>query len=246
MLNHYTPKDNFFTRLNPLIKIAILVTTAVFAFFTSQIHILSLYLLFILAGIRYFNIDFGRSLILIKLFFIGLPALIAIFILSYLWKEPTLSQGFLVGMAEGIRYAIRFLNLILVNFAVVLSSDPREIICALKVLKLPDILSQILAHVINLLPRLIQEIQSIVEAQTVRGMKWKNLWRPSQWIPIALPVIIAAMRFSEQTAISVELRGGLDNEVYKLPRFKLFDWVVGSICIIVISISVYQYYFMTK
>jgi energy-coupling factor transport system permease protein len=239
MLLHSTPDDTFITRLSPLIKVLLLVTTAVFAFFTSNILILSLYLLIVTAGIRFFNIDFGRALLLVKLFLMGLPVLITLFILSYLWREPTYYEGFMTGSAEGIRYALRFMNLILVNFAVVLSTDPREIVCALRAVRLPVLLSQILAHVINLLPRLLEEVRAIAEAQTARGMRWKNLWRPSRWIPVTLPVIMAAMRFSEQTAISIELRGGLDDSPHRLPRLTRADWLVGVVCAVIIGLSVW-------
>jgi len=237
-----TQNGNFFSCLNPLVKITILGTTAVAVFFTSSLSVLGIYLCIILAGIRLLKIEFGRTLILIKLFILSLPALLLLFILSFLWKEPTLQEGFVSGITEGTRYALRFLILVLMNFTVVLSTDPREVIVALKALRLPDILTQIFAHVINLMPRMFEEIRSVIEAQRVRGMKLKNLWRPSHWIPVALPVILSVMRYSEQTAISLELRGGLRDENYNPMPFRLFDWIAGGLCFAIIVISVAHYY----
>jgi len=85
----------------------------------------------------------------------------------------------------------------------------------------------------------------IGEAQTLRGMRWKNLWRPSNWMPVTLPVILAAVRYSEQTAISLELRGGLEGISHKLPKFKTSDWIVGIICILMLTFSIFQYKFET-
>ena len=242
MLSLSTPHDNFFTRLNPLVKIAILGTTAVAVFFTSSVALLLLMLLVIVIGIRFFRIEFGRAMILVKLFILGFPALIALFVLSYLWREPTMREGLIVGLLEGLRYALRFLNLILVNFAVVLSTDPREIVSTLRALKFPHVISQIISHVITLLPRLVYELQAVVEAQRARGMRWQSMWRPSKWLPVALPVILAAMRYSEQTAVSLELRGGFEHENTALPRLTGSDWAVGLVCLVIVVASVVKYY----
>ncbi len=218
-------------RLHPLVKIAILVSTAVFAFLVSRIEVLAVFFFMILVLIRRWKIRFGRVSIIFRAFAISLPMLYALFIFSFLWKQPTAREGLLLGIAEGTRYALRFLSLILINFAVVLSTDPREIIQALRMLRLPDVLCQILAHVISLMPRLLQELQDIVEAQTARGMQWKNLWRPSSWLPLALPAVLAVMRYSEQTAISLELRGGAICPAERAKPFRYPDFIVSVLCI---------------
>ena len=235
MLFRFTPQDNFITGLNPLIKIAFLGTTAVFAFLLENLIVMGVYFLAILVVIYAFKINFGRALILIKLFIIGIPMLLIIFVLSYLWKEPTYSEGIQTGFLEGMRYSLRFLNLILMNFVVVLSTDPREIFYTFKVLRIPDTISQIMAHVVNLFPRLVVEIRTVVEAQRLRGMRWKNLWRPSSWLPLALPIVLATMRYSEQTAISLELRGGFGEISYPMPQFKMADWCVCFLCAALIA-----------
>lgn len=225
-----TPGNNALSRLHPLVKIAVLVSTAVFAFFVSNIAALGGFLAAALLCIRYWNIRLGQVRLIFWAFTLSLPALYALFILSFLWKEPTPMEGLFRGLLEGTRYSLRFLSLTLVNFAVVLSTDPREIAQALRMLRLPVVLCQILAHVINLMPRLVRELQAVVEAQTVRGMRWRRCWNPGQWLPVALPAIIAVMRFSEQTAISLELRGGMICPDERTAPFRLNDWIAGGIC----------------
>ena len=239
---HSTPHDSAFARLNPLVKIAMLATAAVTVFFIADIVILALLLIAIVLGIRLYRIEFGRALLVVKLYILGLPMLFALFVLSFLWREPTMTEGLMHGLAEGLRYSLRLLTLILVNFAVVLSTDPREIITALRTLRMPGIISQILAHVITLLPRLVEELRAIMEAQRARGMQWKRMWRPSNWLPVALPVIIADMRYSEQTAISLELRGGMEREEAKLAPFTRADWIVVAVCAATAGASVARYY----
>ena len=226
-----TSGDDVLGRLHPMVKIAILASTAVFAFFVSDIAILGVFLAAILVLIRVLRIRFGRVRIIMRAFAVSLPMLYALFILSFLWKQPTVREGLLLGFAEGTRYSLRFFSLILVNFAVVLSTDPREIIQALRMLRLPDVLCQILAHVISLMPRLVQELQAIVEAQTARGMRWRNLVRPSNWLPLALPAVLAVMRYSEQTAISLELRGGVICPAERAKPFRYPDFIASAICI---------------
>lgn len=225
--------------MHPLVKIAILVSTAVFAFFVSDIATLGLFLATALLCISRWNIRFGQVRVIIWAFMVSLPMLYALFILSFLWKEPTPLDGLYRGLLEGTRYSFRFLSLILVNFAVVLSSDPREIAQALHLMRLPDVLCQILAHVINLMPRLVQELQAVVEAQTVRGMRWRRCWNPEYWLPVALPAIIAVMRFSEQTAISLELRGGMMCPGEKTAPFRVNDWIVGAVCVSLVVAGIY-------
>ncbi|MFC1562770.1 energy-coupling factor transporter transmembrane component T family protein [candidate division KSB1 bacterium] len=243
MLFHSITNDDLISRLNPLIKILLLLTTAVFAFLVSNISFLLIYLFIILTIVRLSKIKFGKALIIIKLFILGIPMLITIFVLSYLWKEQTYTEGILVGIREGIAYALRFLNLVLINFLVVLCTDSREILNTLRAVKIPEIISQIISHIINLLPRLIQELKYIIEAQTLRGMQWKGMWRPSNWMPITLPIILAAIRYSEQSAISLELRCGLNNHYYRLPKFKIADWGVAITCALIIAFSIMQYSF---
>ncbi len=241
MLQHYTPCENIITRLHPLVKVLLLCTTAIFAFMVSDIIILAAYLVVILMLIRIFQIKFGRALIVLKLFAMGIPMLMVLFVLSYLWKEPTYRMGAITGLLEGSRYSLRFLSLILMNFIIVLSTDPREMFYAFDALHLPDPISRIMAHVINLFPRLVQEIRIVFEAQTLRGMQWKNLWRPSSWMPLVLPVILASMRYSEQTAISIELRGGLDSPGAITPRFTIADSIASVLCVLIIIASILQY-----
>jgi energy-coupling factor transporter transmembrane protein EcfT len=167
--------------------------------------------------------------------------MLGLFVLSYLWREPTYSAGALRGLNEGTLYALRFLSLILVNFVIVLSTDPREVYYVFRSLRIPDTISQIMSHVINLFPRLVQEIQAIAEAQTLRGMRWRNLWRPSSWLPLALPVLLATMRYSEQMAISLELRGGMNVQIEAKRRLGIIDWIVLAFCIAIIALSVSMY-----
>jgi len=237
-----TRPDNSFTRLNPLVKIVILASAAVTVFFIADLRILAVFLAAVLWAILFFRIEFGRAMFVVKLYIMGLPVLVGLFVLSYLWREPTMTEGLMRGLAEGARYALRFLTLIMVNFAVVLSTDPREIITALRVLRIPEVVSQILAHVINLLPRLAEELRDIVDAQRARGMRFSRMWRPSNWLPVVLPVVLAAMRYSEQTAISLELRGGMDHEDASLPSFATPDWIVTIASVLLAAASVVWYY----
>ena len=242
MLFHSTQQNNMINRLHPLTKVLILVTTAVVVFMVDRLAFLGAYLLAVLAIVVVCRIRFGRALVLLKLFAVGIPMLMAVFVLSYLWKEPTYTMGCVRGIHEGLRYSLRFLNLILVNFMVVLSTDPREIFYTFKLLKFPDTVSQVMAHVINLFPRLLQEIQTIVETQKLRGMQWRNMWRPSNWMPLALPVMLATMRYSEQTAISLELRGGLDPSPSTRRLFRGTDWIVLILCILLMAAAAMQYH----
>ena len=237
-LFHFTPQDNLITRLHPLVKVVLLGTTAVFSFMVSDIRMLAFYLAVIVMVIAVFKIRFGRAILLVKMFILGIPVMLGLFVLSYLWREATYAEGALRGLTEGTLYSLRFLTLIFVNFIIVLSTDPREVYYVFRSLRVPDTISRIMAHVINLFPRLMVEIQAIAEAQTLRGMRWRNLWRPSSWLPLALPVVLATMRYSEQMAISLELRGGMSIPVEARRRLGFVDWLVFAVCAAVIVISV--------
>ena len=236
-----TRGNNIISILHPAVKIFLFITTVVFVFFVSNLLFLSMYLAAVLLIVKYFKISFGQALFIIKLFLLGTPVLIGIFILSYLWKQPTYIEGIIMGIREGTAYILRFLNVIIINFMIISCTDSREILSTLTVLRIPQPIPQIITHIINFLPRLSQEMKLIVEAQTLRGMQWKSLWNPSNWMPVSLPIILSAMRYSEQMAISQELRGGAENRVYKSPRFGIYDWSVSIICIIIIVLSVMQY-----
>ncbi len=237
----HSASDTLLARLHPLVKVAVLASTAVFAFSTADLRLLAGALAVTVAAIPLLKVEFGRAMLVVRLFLLGLPMLTVLFLLSYLWKEPTLAGGALRGLAEGARYTVRFLILILVNFAVVLSTDPREIITALRMIRFPPALCQILAHVVTLLPRLTDETRAVAEAQTARGMRWRSLWRPSRWLPVALPVVLAVMRTSEQAAISLELRGGALIPVNAPARFTWADRLVGAACLALIVFSIGQY-----
>lgn len=227
--------------LHPLVKITILVSTAIFACFVSNLGLLSLFLAAVLLTARFSGLSFGRSGTIIKLYLLGMPMLLALFVLSFLWSAPTMAQGALTGLHQGALYALRFLILILVNTLVVTHTDPREMLSVLRALRFPEVFSCVIAHVINFMPRLAREMQAIVEAQTMRGMRWRRLWRPSSWLPLAVPMLLSTMRYSEQSAISLELRQGFANKSQPLPRLAPRDWCVMVLCVALAVFSLSQY-----
>jgi energy-coupling factor transporter transmembrane protein EcfT len=69
-------------------------------------------------------------------------------------------------------------------------------------------------------------------------MRWRRCWNPGQWLPVAIPAIMAVMRFSEQTAISLELRGGTIQENEKIKPFQIRDWTAGACCTALIILGI--------
>ncbi len=228
-------------RLHPLVKVILLVSTAVFACFVSNHGLLAAFLALVILGSRLSGLSFGRSGSLIKLYLLSAPMLLVVFVLSYLPGASSLAQGVLLGLQQGSLYVLRFLILILVNTLVVSYSDPREILQVLRALHFPEVAGCLIVHVINFLPRLSREMQTIVEAQSLRGLRWRRLWRPSSWLPLAVPMLLSTMRYSEQSAISLELRRGLGNVSRPLPRLAGRDWCALALCLALAAFSLARY-----
>ena len=136
-----TRGNNNISILHPAVKIFLFITTVVFVFFVSNLLFLSMYLAAVLLIVKYFKISFGQALFIIKLFLLGTPILIGIFILSYLWKQPTYVEGIIMGIREGTAYILRFLNVIIINFMIISCTDSREILSTL--IPLPEVLGNI-------------------------------------------------------------------------------------------------------
>ena len=147
----------------------------------------------------------GRRIVLTAIG--GYPATFILFAVA-LWHParaawPNLAES---ARASGV-FTLRIVDIVLANVLLMLTTDPREFARSLRGWYLPAEICLILMTVLRFLPLAGQQARRILEAQRCRGYRLRRLWRPSAWLPLCLPLMVATLHRAEALAISLELRG---------------------------------------
>jgi len=145
---------------------------------------------------------------------------------TVLWTAP---QGWwliggsiqltLEGLVYGLMIIFRTLTLVLVIPLVVLTSSLDELIVGLVRIRVPYKVAFVFSATLRFVPLLLQEIQTITEAQRLRGLaleKMNLLQRLRVYSRIAVPLLLGAMTKSQQldTVLAAKAFSGSPDRTY--------------------------------
>lgn len=138
---------------------------------------------------------------------LGLPTMLLLFLLGGIEKASNWREGVLLGLAWLGVFSLRLLIVLLVDVLVVKWTSFSDMLLSLRSLGLPGKAVLFVSALTSLLPAMFAMSLRVVEVQRARGFEAKRLVRPSQFLPLFVPVFLAQMRRATELALSLELRG---------------------------------------
>ena len=211
----YIPGSSLLHRLNPLSKFTISIAVCAACFIST-----SLLVLFALIVIDLLLAALGHILPFALRLLRGLTGLsVFLFILQVLFIRTgkpifNLFPRFPVttdGIMNATRLVLRLIGAML-PLAVMLSVTKLNDLSGVLTwyLHIPYKYAFMLTTAIRFIPVFTSEMESIMEAQTARGIEFdtKNIFKKIQLImPLCIPLLITSVGKSDTTAVSAELRG---------------------------------------
>lgn len=244
----YVPGESFLHKLNPLTKMILII-----AFFVVVFPLMNPFILFafvvltvvLAAAVGVFK-DFLKGM------YVLVPASLAMVFFQTFWPaipppwKPLLKIGPLTAYHEGLYYGLVFAGRIMAMGAfallMVLVTHPVDLFISLLKIKVPYILGFMTIVTLQLIPILMREFTTVIQAQRSRGLKARGL---TALVPSMVPLFAASMERVQQLAMSLEARAfGSSGKKTSLREVKMSvaDYVVIPLSIIGAVAGVVYFY----
>lgn len=257
-LGQYYPSNSVVHRLDPRVKIVLLVGFIVAVFFVKNLLWYLPVVLFLLSACKLSGLPF-------KVFFKGLKPLrfllIFTFLLNLLFikgETPLLNLGFTTLTVEGttnaILYSLRLIFLVLGSSLLTLTTTPvsltdglERLMSPLRVIKFPaHELAMMMTIALRFIPTLLEEADKIMKAQTARGADFEsgNLFaRAKAMVPLLVPLFVSAFRRAGELAMAMEARcyhGGEGRTRLHVLKMQKLDYVALLLMGMLIAVVAWQ------
>ena len=240
----YTPGDSVLHKLNPLTKVMLLIELLIVVF-----PLMNPFILFVLAGVAaVLAILTGVFKSFLKGMMILIPAAFAMAFFQTFWPaippphRPIMTVGPLTAYHEGLYYGLVFAGRILAMGAfallIVQVTHPVDLFVSLLKIKIPYIIGFMTLVTLQLIPILMKEATTIIQAQQSRGMKARGL---TALIPSMIPLFASSMERVQQLAMSLEARAfGSSGKKTSLRevRIRPLDYVVIIVSLVIMVLSI--------
>jgi len=255
-LGQYFPGTSIIHRLDPRIKLILIMVYVVMIFFVQS------FLGYAIIALTFFGCV-KLSKISLSYYLKGLKALMYIILITFTLNifmnkgegDPLVSFWIIEVYIEGLRFAafmgLRLTFLILGTQILTLTTSPlsltdgiESLLNPLKKIKFPvHELAMMMTIALRFIPTLLSETDRIMKAQLSRGADFETgniLKKAKNMIPILVPLFISAFRRADELALAMESRcyrgshGRTRMKVLKLTRVDLyasFAWL-AFVCII--------------
>ena len=254
-LGQFFPGNSIIHRLDPRVKILLIVAFIVILFLTSNFISLAFMTVAVFAVMLLTKIP-------VKMYFKGLKSIIFILIFTsvlnifYGTGEPLWQFGFLKITAEGINRAIfvtvRIIALILTSSVLTYTTSPTDLTDALERLMKPLTIFHIKVHEIAMMmtialrfvPTLLEETDKIMNAQKSRGADMESggiIKRVKAMVPILVPLFVSAFNRAYELAVAMECRcyrGGNGRTRMKTLHITKKDIVAISFSILILAVVI--------
>jgi energy-coupling factor transport system permease protein len=160
-------------------------------------------------------------------------------ILFQYWKIIVTREG----IEMGIAMSFRLLSLIVATYLLLMTTEQRDLVLALVKMGLRYDFGLMLAIALSKVPALAGIAMTIMDAQKARGLELEKgniAEKVRKYIPILIPLIIAAIKLAEGLSIAIDSRAfGKGERTYvRELRFRKRDIVVTAISCVVIVVCV--------
>lgn len=160
----------------------------------------------------------------------------------WVWKSLTVSrESLLYGIAMGLRLA----TFVMAGLLLLATTRNEEITNGLIRMGLPYPIAFALTTALRLVPMFAGAGATIVQAQVSRGLdlESKNIFgRFASFIPLAVPMFITAIRYTNLLAMALESRGFSPNAprtLYYTPKMGNRDWGVLIFLAFILAVFLY-------
>lgn len=248
-------------RIDPRVKILLMITFIVFVFVSSNMYSLVLSALSVIAIIVISRVPFKMYLKNMKAI---LPILIftAVINIFYGSGEPLVSFWIFKITANGIYrsvfMALRIILLIFISSVLTYTTTPNDLTDAIESLLSPlkylglkkgvHTLAMMMTIALRFIPTLVEEAEKIMNAQKARGADLESgglLQRVKALIPVLIPLLSSSVRRAVELAEAMECRcynGGEGKTRMKQMRLGINDLfavlVISFVCIGIIIINI--------
>lgn len=243
-LFQYVPGDSLIHRLNPVSKLFLTIAICIAAFVTNRLAVLLALLLVdvligVIAGIADRTWRILRGLLKIAAFLFLLQVLLSRQGTPVFWMIT--DQGLLTAAKVVLRLIVVCLPLALVLAVTRISDLTNSLV---QVLHVPYQYAFTLATAIRFIPRFLEEMDGIMEAQTARGVAFdqaRGLKKFSMILPLCAPLLISSVRRTDETAVAAEVRGfrlRTRASGYRSYPFKGVDNALVVFCVLLLAAAI--------
>lgn len=199
--------NDWLHRANALSKVLFAVSICAYAFVCPDWRILVAYTV-ALTAVLWATGECDRTvLIVVGVLVAGMPVLLLLFILGAVEKSATWQEGVWLGLGWLGVFLLRVIIMVLADLIVVKLTSFSNMVLSLRGARLPGGVVLFVSALVSMLPTICGMALRVIEVQRCRGFEPKKLLRPSNFLPLFIPVFLAQMRRSADLALSLELRG---------------------------------------
>lgn len=197
--------------------------------------------IFLLVTMGFFNVDQVRTLL-------GREDLIPIFVLPESW--PIIGGGMFTveGLLYGLNVVFKTLTMVLVIPLGIFTTDVDNMVVGMVKARIPYKIAFIFSSTLRFFPLLFEEIQTIIEAQRLRGLAMEKMGpvkRVRVYSKVAVPLILGAMVKSQQLEVVLQSKaftGSPERTYLHESVLKFEDYAIMAFFVIVL-IAAFVVYF---
>ena len=220
-LGQFYPVDSLVHRLDPRVKIVLLIVLIVAIFLAQNLLAFVPVILFLALAAR-------LSRVPVKLMIKGLKPLRFILILTFVLnlfflqgETPLVHLGFTVikkeSLISAVHYTLRLVLLVMGSSLLTLTTAPialtdglERLLSPLRVVHFPaHEMAMMMSIALRFIPTLLEEADKIMKAQTARGADFESgnlLARAKAMVPLLVPLFVSAFRRAGDLAMAMEAR----------------------------------------
>lgn len=258
-LGQYFPGNSIIHRMDPRIKLMLVVATivliflmdtlignlVVFAFLVMTIILSRVNIKFVLRGLKPLMFIIIFTFVLNTFFYSGGTELFS----WWIFRVST------EGLMNAIRLAVRLIFLITATTMLTLTTSPialtdgiESLLKPLKKVKFPvHELAMMMTIAMRFIPTLIEETDKIMKAQTARGAEFDSgsiFKRAAGMVPLLVPLFVSAFRRADELAFAMESRcyhGGEGRTRMKIMHMHVRDFIAMAVVAGLIVFAAFGY-----
>ncbi|MBE5787310.1 MAG: energy-coupling factor transporter transmembrane protein EcfT [Clostridiales bacterium] len=220
-LGQYYPVASPVHRLDPRVKIMLLIAAIVGVFLAGNLLAYAPVLIFILGAAMLANIP-------LRVMFKGLKPLRFILIFTFILnlfflqgETPLVDLGFAVikqeALLQAVHFSLRLVFLVMASSLLTLTTPPivltdglERLLSPLRVIHFPaHEMAMMMSIALRFIPTLLEEADKIMKAQSARGADFESgnlLKRARAMVPLLVPLFVSAFRRAGDLAMAMEAR----------------------------------------
>ena len=259
VFGQYYPSGSPVHRLDPRVKLLIVIAYIVTVFFVADYVMYGALFLFVIGVALVAKVPIRvllrtvRTIVIlvlitsvINLFFTKGEELLVSWKFIHIYKE---------GVERAIKLALRLILLMLFPSLLTLTTTPMELTDAiesllspLKLIKVPvHAIALIMSIALRMIPILMEETNKIVMAQKARGADFDTggaLKKAKAMIPVLIPLFVGAFRRADELALAMDAR--CYSSVAKRTKYKAMHLALRDLAAAVVCLAVFALVFLNK